>query len=218
LRNLRPQTRSASPRTRCRRFAWRTCACARPRCAPWAAGGRGARRFPARAARAAHDAGKCAWCCTCRKSRARITRAGAATWPARRRRACGCSGAPAATPRATAQRRATGRPGARATRARAEAPASARPTGVPAQTPRVERLAISLRQRLCMQAHRVCEVCGGKSMAVSGAGDGYRPVLPMHCPAGLDSACLQLQTMRLLCGTLRTCGVHFAEQKRQSLF
>ncbi len=37
---LRP--RSASPRTRCRRPAWRTCACRRPRCAPRAAGSGGA--------------------------------------------------------------------------------------------------------------------------------------------------------------------------------
>jgi hypothetical protein len=47
--------------------------------------------------------------------------AGAATCPARARRACGCSCAPAAAPRATAQRRARRRPGARGTRARAGA-------------------------------------------------------------------------------------------------
>jgi len=90
----------------------------------------------ARAACRHTDAGRCACCRTRPESSLRITRAGAATCPVRRRRACGCSGAPAATLRASAQRRATRQPGARATRA----PASARSTGVPARTPRVEGL------------------------------------------------------------------------------
>jgi hypothetical protein len=64
-------------------------------------------------------AGAC--CHTCSGSRARWARAGAATCPARRRRACGRSCAPAATSRATARPRARRRPGAQATRARASA-------------------------------------------------------------------------------------------------
>jgi len=48
LRALRLRLRSASPWTRRRRPAWRTCAYRRPRCAPWAAGGPGARRSPPR--------------------------------------------------------------------------------------------------------------------------------------------------------------------------
>jgi hypothetical protein len=67
-------------------------------------------------------------------------RAGAATCPARRRRACGCRCAPAATPRASARPRARGRPGARATRKRASACARApdgrgRPAGARWQPP-----------------------------------------------------------------------------------
>jgi hypothetical protein len=48
-RGLRRRSRRASRRSSCRRPAWRTCACRRPRCAPWAAGARGASR--SRAAR-----------------------------------------------------------------------------------------------------------------------------------------------------------------------
>ena len=64
-------------------------------------------------------AGAC--CHTCSGSRARWARAGAATCPARRRRACGRSCALAAPPRATARRRARRLRGARATGARASA-------------------------------------------------------------------------------------------------
>jgi hypothetical protein len=43
-RASRPRSRRTSPRRPSQRPAWRTCACARPRCAPWAAGARDARR------------------------------------------------------------------------------------------------------------------------------------------------------------------------------
>jgi hypothetical protein len=53
----RPRSRQASPRRPSRSPAWRTCACARPRCAPWAAGAGGARRSRRPCCRACSAAG-----------------------------------------------------------------------------------------------------------------------------------------------------------------
>jgi len=97
-------------------------------------------------------------------------RAGAATCPARRRRACGCSCAPAAAPRATARQHARRQPGARATRARASACRRA-----PGRTRR--------RSRACRRNHRVVEGFAGEDSGLLWVGVGYRATGGQwHCP------------------------------------
>ncbi len=119
-RALKPRSRRTSPRRLSRRPAWRPCACARPRCAPWAAGAGGARRSRRPCFLACSIAGQVPAVADAPP----FQHAGHAQVPQPVRRVGGtcvrCC-APAATPRATARPRARRRPGAQATRARASA-------------------------------------------------------------------------------------------------